>query len=339
MPKGHFNLLRIERPSANGAISPRLMRLLALITICLSSLASAQNFPNKRVSLIVPFAPGASTDLIARYLADGLGKKWGQPVVTQNMPGAASAIGSAFVARSPADGQTMLFVSSSYSTNAATMPNLQFNPVTDLIPVAIAAVGQFVLTAGPSVKSTNLKDFLQEAKTREITYATTGAGSSVHFIGELFASATGIKMQAIHYKGAGEFMADLISGRVDVTFGSVTQAIPLVQSGQLKALAVTSNTRVHGLPDVPTLAESGITRDSMAQQWYGVFVPAGMSPAITAKINKDINEFMSSPATSQFLEKEGAYPDPLTVAQSMELVHGEIARWKKLAAERGIVLE
>jgi tripartite-type tricarboxylate transporter receptor subunit TctC len=287
----------------------------------------------------VTFAPGASTDLIARYLADGLGKKWGQPVVAQNMPGAASAIGSAYVARSRPDGHTMLFVSSSYSTNAATRQNLQFNPATDLIPVAIAATGQFVLTAGPSVKSTNIKDFIKEAKSREITYATTGAGSSVHFIGELFGSATGIKMQAVHYKGAGEFLADLISGRVDITFGSVTQAIPLVQSGQLKALAVTSNTRAHGLPDVPTLAESGITRADVGQQWYGVFVPAGTPAAITAKINKDINELMSSPATSEFLAKEGAYPDPLTVAQARELVLTEIARWKKLAAERGIVLE
>jgi tripartite-type tricarboxylate transporter receptor subunit TctC len=317
----------------------RIVSASLLAMILLPPFATAQLFPNKRVSVIVPFAPGASTDLIARYLADGLSKKWGQPVVAQNMPGAASAIGSAYVARSKPDGHTMLFVSSSYSTNAASRQNLPFNPATDLVPVAIAAVGQFVLTAGPSVKSTNIKDFIKEAKTREITYATTGAGSSVHFIGELFGSATGIKMQAIHYKGAGEFMADLISGRVDITFGSVTQAIPLVQSGQLKALAVTSNVRVRGLPDVPTLAESGITRADVGQQWYGVFVPAGTPAATTAKINKDINELMSSPATSEFLSKEGAYPDPLTVPQATELVLSEITRWKKLAAERGIVLE
>ncbi|GGE45525.1 hypothetical protein GCM10007276_23430 [Agaricicola taiwanensis] len=297
--------------------------------------ALAQDYPTKGITVVVPFTPGGSNDIVGRYLADGLAKLWGKPAIVENKPGAGSAIGSAYVSQAPADGHTILFVSSGYTTNAATQAGLPFDPVKDLQPVAMAAKGEIVMVAGSRVKASNLRDFLAEAKTREMFYATAGVGSATHFAAESFNSAAGLTMTPVHYKGGSEAVIDLIGGRADVYFGTVTQVRPSLSGDQLKAIAMMGPEKSELLPEVETVAEAGL-EDAATAFWWGVFVPAATPPAVVEKLNAGINEIMGGSETEAFLAKQGAAAAPMSSAEFTSFVHDELAKWKRLAQERGI---
>jgi tripartite-type tricarboxylate transporter receptor subunit TctC len=303
-----------------------------------ASPAPAQDYPAKEITVVVPFTPGGSNDIVGRYLADGLSKLWGKPTVVENKPGAGSAIGSAYVSKAAPDGHTLLFVSSGYTTNAATQANLPFDPVKDLTPVAMAASGEIVMVAGSRVKAKTLKGFLTEAKTREMFYATAGVGSATHFAAESFASAAGLTMKPVHYKGGTEAVIDLIGGRADVYFGTVTQVRPSLSGDQLKAIAMMGPEKSKVLPEVETVADAGLA-DAATAFWWGVFAPAGTPPAVVEKINAGVNEIMGRPETTDFLAKQGASASPMTSADFTRFVHDELAKWKRLAKERSIAAQ
>ncbi len=307
--------------------------LVALAAIALLSTAFAQEpYPARPVTVVVPFSPGASNDTIARYLANGLSKKWGRPVVVENKAGAGGAIGSAQVARAAADGYTLLFMSSAYTTMAATTPTkeLGFDALNDLQPTAMTARGQFVLVAGPSVKAKNMAEFIAEAKSRPMFVATPGLNSGSHFAAEALNAAAGLKLEPVNYKGGNEAALDMMAGRVDVYFGSVTFAAPFIKDGKMKALAIVSSDRSTVLPDIPSITEAGY-KDAEFSSWWGVFTPAKTPASIVAKVNADVNAVMSAPEGVKFLEGLGANPNPMPAAKFKEIVTDEVGRWSKLS--------
>lgn len=300
---------------------------------------AAQDYPGTDpITVIIPFTPGGSNDTIGRYLADGLSKSLGVPVIVENMPGAGSAVGSARVAQSEPDGHTILFVSSTYTTNAATQPNLPFDPVKDLVPVGIGALGQMVIVTGDKLGATDLKGLVDAAKSGGVFYGTTGVGSSTHFAAALFSDVIGAEMEPVHYPGGTDALIDVAGGRLDVYFGTVAQALSSIEGGKVKGLAVTSVNRAGALPDVPTVSEAGFPGTEV-ENWWGVFAPAATPEPIVEKINATITEVMTSPEAEDFLTRQGALPAKMTVPEFQEYVSSEIAKWRELATEHGIAAE
>ena len=309
----------------------------ALVTVAPVA-GTAQDFPNDTVAMVIPFTPGGSNDSIGRYLADGLAKHWDATVVVENKPGAGSAIGSAYVARSKPDGHTLLFVSGTYTTNAATQTNLPFDPLEDLQPVGMGALGQFVVVAGDRLEAKTLGELIETAKSQKVFYGTTGVGSSTHFAAALLADVAGVEMEPVHYPGGTDALLDIAGGRLDIYVGSVPQVLSSVETGKARPLAVTSATRAPALPDVPTVVEEGLP-DAVFDIWWGVFAPAGTPQEIVEEINAAINATMDTPEAAAFLEKQGAAPKPMSVADFTALVHGEVDKWRKLAEAHGIKSE
>lgn len=310
----------------------------AALAFAVPAAVVAQDYPNDTVTVVVPFTPGGSNDTVGRYLADGLAAEWGATVVVENKPGAGSAIGSAHVARAEPDGHTLLFVSGTYTTNAATQTNLPFDPVNDLVPVGMGALGQFVVVVGDRVEATDLGGFIEEAKGRKVFYGTTGVGSSTHFGAALLSDVAGIEMEPVHYPGGTDALLDIAGGRLDMYVGSVPQVLPSVEAGTARPLSVISETRATALPDVPTVVEAGLP-DAVMDIWWGVFTTAGTPPEVVETINSAINTVMSKPEAAEFLEKQGAAPRPMSVEEYTAFVHSEIAKWTELAEEHDIKSE
>jgi tripartite-type tricarboxylate transporter receptor subunit TctC len=309
--------------------------LAAAVATILPLGAAAQNFPDDTITVVIPFTPGGSNDTIGRYLAENLAKHWDSTVVVENKPGAGSAIGSAYVAQAEPNGYTLLFVSGTFTTNAATQPNLPFDPVKDLQPVGMGALGQFVVVAGDRVEADTLSDLIETAKSRKMFYGTTGVGSSTHFAAALLADVAGIEMEPVHYPGGTDALLDIAGGRLDMYVGSVPQVLSSVQAGTAKPLAVTSDTRSKALPDVPTIVEEGLG-DAVFDIWWGVFTASGTPPEIVEEINAAINTVMTTPEAEAFLAKQGAMPREMGVEEFTDHVHAEIAKWRKLAEQHDI---
>jgi len=297
----------------------------------------AQDYPTKTVTIVVPYSPSGSADPVARYVANELQTKWGQTVIIDNRPGAGSTIGTAYVAEAPADGHTILLTTSAYTTAPAVYDDLPYDPLA-MVPVAMPSQSQFVITVGSQVKANTVEELVEESKSRDLFLATAGLGSSTHFAGELFTAATGIKVEPVHYKGGTEAMVDLMGGRADIYAGSMTAVLGNVQGGQIRALAIMGAERGDALPDVPSTEELGIEGASSGF-WLGVFAPAGTPDDIVEKLNKDIVAVLSDEKGKEFLAKLDSTGVSMSPAEFKELVDTEIAQWKTLAAERGIIAE
>jgi len=308
---------------------------LLLVAGLIASVSSAQEYPSKVVTIIVPFPAGGSNDTIARHLADSLGKLWKQPVIIDNRPGAGSSIGSVYVARSSPDGYKMVLVSSSYTTNAATRTNQGFDPLKDLKPVSMVARGHNVVVTGARVPMATLADLVREAKAQTIFYGTAGVGSAQHFNAELLTDALGIQMSAVPYKGGQEALADLVGGRIDVIVGALGGLVSAIQSGKGKAIAVLSKARSPLLPNVPTTAEAGYPA-AVIDNYWAIFVPAGTPNAIVAKLNRDIKTVTHTFEGREFLRKVDAEPTELNPEEVAGHVTNEIATWTKLAKKLNI---
>ncbi|MEG2281134.1 MAG: tripartite tricarboxylate transporter substrate binding protein [Comamonas sp.] len=301
----------------------------------------ASSWPSKPVKWVVPFPPGGAMDAIARTLGEVASRKLGQPFIVENKAGAGGNIGADYVSKQPADGYTLMITSIGMATNGALYNKLSYNPIKDFAPVSLLAVVPNVLVVSPHQKDIkSAKDLVAKAQQNpdKLTYASAGNGTSIHLAGANFTALTGVKMLHIPYRGSGPAITDLLGGQVDVMFDSITSARPHIQAGKLKALGVTTKTRSTSLPDVPTLAEAGITGYEVSP-WFAAFMPAGTPPAIVEKLGKTLNEAMTDPEVKKRLDFIGAEPIGSTPQALGQHLKTETERWTALIKSAGITAD
>ncbi len=302
----------------------------AAVAAVFASVAGAQNYPNKPVRIVVPFTPGGTTDILARAIGQKLTEQFGQSFVIENVAGAGGSIGADRVAKSPADGYTLLMGHiGTLAVNPALYPNLPYDPVKSFAPVAWVANVPNVLVVHPSVSATSLRAFIVLSKSlgNAWNYGSGGNGSAAHLASEYLKLQTGAAIAHIPYKGTAPAVTDLLGGNIEVLFTGAPAVLPHIKAGKMRALAVSSAKRLPQLPDVPTVAEMGYAGFE-ADQWYGVVAPAGTSAEIIAKLNAAINTALQSPELSAKLDSEGAQPAPASPQSFGEHIKREIARWK-----------
>lgn len=314
--------------------------VLALTAAVLPFAVSAQSYPSKPVTVVVPFSPGGGTDIGARLIAQKLTAKWGQSVIVENRAGAGGLVGADLVAKAKPDGYTLLVGNVGTQAINQSLYKMPYNADTAFAPISMIAELPFVMLAGPSVSAKTPKEFVALAKAEpgKRTYASSGQGGSPHLTAEIFQGAAGIKLTHVPYKGGGPAMTDLMAGHVDILFASVLEGSGHVKAGKLKALAVSSATRSPALPDVPTLAEAGIA-NSESGSWIAMFAPAGTPQTIIDKIAADIKEAVAQADTRQTLIGQGATPWSTTPAELKSIIDRDRVRYGKVIADRQIKVE
>ena len=303
--------------------------------------AQATDWPNKPVRWVVPFPPGGAMDAIARILGEKAGKSLGQTFVIENKAGAGGNIGADLVAKSPADGYTIMITSIGMATNKPLYQKLRYDPVKDFAPVSLLAVVPNVLVTNstqPDVKT--VADVVAAARKApgRLTYASAGNGTSIHLAGEMFTALAGIEMLHVPYKGSGPAVSDLLGGQVNYMFDSISSARNHLQSGKLRARAVTTAKRSKSLPEVPTMAEAGIAGYDVSP-WFAVFAPAGTPAPIVARLNKALLDAMKQPDVVERLDAIGAEPVGSTPEALASHLARESAMWTKLINDRRIKLD
>ena len=314
-------------------------RLAASLFVLLASAANAA-WPDHPIKLIVPWAPGGSTDILARAVADKLTQSLGQPVIVENKAGASGNIGSEFVASAKPDGYTILFGSmSTHAINPAMDSKMPFDGVESFTPIAMLAFVTNTMVVNPSLPVNNLKEFIAYCKAHpgQVAYASAGPGSTNHLSAALMEKMAGIKMLHVPYKGGAPAVLSVVSGETQVLFTAGTQSLPHVKAGKLKLLAVTESHRSALLPDTPTVAET-IPGYEMAV-WYGAFGPKGMPPELTQRLNAEINRAMMLPDLKEKMEKIGVEPVNVSPAQFSKVLHEDAKKWGQLVKELGIKAE
>ena len=309
-----------------------------LMPIFITTAAVAQEWPNKPIRWIVPFPPGGAMDVMARALADKSSKTLGQAIVIENKSGAGGNIGAELVARSDADGYTMMITSIGMATNKFLYPKLSYEPVKDFAPVSLIAIVPNVLVTNatqPNVKT--VTDVIANAKAQpgKLTYASAGNGSSIHLAGEVFTSMAKIDMQHIPYKGSNPAVTDLLGGQVNYMFDSITSAKPHIDAGKLRAIGLTTTKRSRALPNVPTIAESGLPGYEVTP-WFAVFVPAGTPKPIISKLNGALVDALKSAEIKTKFDAIGAEPIGSTPDELASYLHKEIERWGKVISTNNI---
>lgn len=305
----------------------------------LPGLASAQPaWPSRAVRMVVPFPPGGSNDVLGRALSERLGAQLGQPFVVENRGGAGGAIGADQVAKSAPDGYTLLFMSSSLTTNAA-VQRLPYDPVADFTPIAQAAVAPMIVTVGRDSPARTMADLVRIARERPgmLRFGGAGPGDTSFFATELLKMAANLDMEAVAYRGITEAQTDAAAGRIDLVVTTLASARGLIEAGQLRLLATASAARDARMPDVPTVREAtGI--DFVTGVWWGVFAPARLPPALTATINAAVNRAMAEAQYQRVLEAGGASMAALPPDAFAAHVRSEVARWTDVARRAGVAL-
>lgn len=301
--------------------------------------ANAQSWPAKSVRIVVPFAPGGSTDIFARLLGERLSSTLGQPVVIDNRAGAAGNIGADAVARAAPDGYTLLMATTGVmAINQALYKNLTYDAARDLEPVAFVASITNVLIVAAESPLKSVADVLSTARQSpdNLSFASSGAGSSTHMSAELFKSMAGVKLLHVPYKGSGPALLDLIAGRVSLMFENMPGAVPHIKAGKVRALAQTGLKRTPALPEVPTVAEAGVTGyESLS--WSGIALPAGSPRDVLARLNRDINSILAQPEMRQKLAEQGAEAVGGTPDAFAQHVRRERDKWGAVVRDAGIV--
>jgi tripartite-type tricarboxylate transporter receptor subunit TctC len=310
------------------------VRAIAVMACCgaLAPAANAQQFPNKVVKFLVPQAPGGATDVFARKMAQLLSERWGQPVIVENRAGAAGVLGTDVVAKSAADGYTLLVTySGSQAVNPSLYPNLPFDSVKDFQTVATLANTPFFLIANPRLPAKDLREFIELARKKPdvYTFASSGIGSVNHLLGEMVKVQAGVKILHVPYRGVAAAIADVIAGHVDTAFSSVPSVLSIIRGGQVRALAVSSAKRVAVAPDVPTIAESGFPGFDV-NPWWGILAPAGTDMAIVSKINADVGEILRTKDMVEFLAKQGAEPYITSPDEFSAVLKSDVDTWAKV---------
>lgn len=298
--------------------------------------ACSQGYPDRPVKLIVGFAAGGGSDIVARVVAQHLSPQLGQPVVVENRPGVGGVLGSDFVAKSPPDGHTLLLATAGHATAAAIMQKLPFDPVKGFSWISMLTTYPFVIATGPQSPYKSLAEVIAGAKADpgRISYASTGFGAAQHMLPEWFSAETGIELLHIPFKGGTTPVTEAIAGRVDLMFETMTLVLPHVRSGKLRALAVTSRQPVAFLPDVPTAAQT--VPGFVFQSWLGVAAPAGTPPAIVERLNRELRRVLTEPEVQKRLADLGGGAAPSTPDEMRAQVESEIARWQRVVDSRRI---
>ena len=314
-------------------------RILAAAVLACAAAASAQApYPSQRITFVVPFPPGAATDIMARTVAKKLSENWGQAVIVENKAGATGGIGSQFVARSAPDGYTLLIAtSSSHTMGPQMMKNPLFDPTKDFKPVSMIAWAPNVLVVHPKVAANTVAELVQLAKSQpgKLNYASSGNGSSIHVAGAMFEKQAGVQMKHVPYRGAGPALADLLGGQVDLMFDTVAQSLPHIKAGKLKALGVTTTRRSTSLPDVPTIAEAGLPGYDMSA-WLGMVAPAGTPDAVVQKLQAEIARIVKSPDVVEALRPQGLELVGTSSREFDALIRKELDVYAKTFKEAGI---
>lgn len=299
-----------------------------------------QDYPNKPIRFITPYAPGGSTTILARMIAQKLSDTCGQQVFVENRPGGNNVIGSEALARSAADGYTIMLTSNSHVINPNLYPKLPYDPVKDFAPIGTVSRVEYVLVAHPSLPASTLEALiaLAKAKPGQLNYATPGSGGPGHLATEMFSTMTGIKMHHIPYKGGGAMLIDLVGGQVDLGFATPIEFVPQIKSGKLKAIAVSGETRLPTLPQVPTFAEAGLPGLDIAF-WQGIFAPGATPKGIVDKLSAELGRILSMPDIKEKLVFQGMEPFINTPDQFAALIKADLAKFAKLIKTANIRLE
>ena len=312
----------------------------AVLALCGPAFGEAQDYPAKPVRVVVPFPPGGGTDTVARLVMQKVSEHLGGNFPIENRSGAGGAIGTEIVAKSAADGYTLALVNGSHAVNPALHRKLAYDAVYDFSPVTLLASGPALLVVHPSLPARSVRELIAAAKASpgKLHYASAGSGTPPHLAAELFKSLAGVNMVHVPYKGNAAAFADLMAGKVSVSFPTLPAALPQVKSEKLRALAVTSARRSAVLPELPTISEAGV-RGYEAATWYGLLAPAGTSSTIIGKLNQAIVQIVYLPETKDRLREQGLEPVGDTPGEFVKFLHGEIAKWRKVVAASGMKAE
>ncbi len=316
-------------------------------TLALAALAAgtsgalAADYPSKPVRLVVPFSAGGTSDLLARVVAERLGGALGQSVIVDNKPGAGGNIGSDIVAKAAPDGYTLLLGTvGTHAINSSLYKKMPYDASKDFAPVTLVASVPNMLVVHPSVPVKSVQELiaLGKAKPGTLSFASSGNGSSIHLSGELFKSLAEVDMLHVPYRGSSPAVNDLLGGQVNMMFDNMPSSLPHVKAGKLRALAVTSATRSPAMPDLPTLAESGI-KGYDAAAWFGILAPAGTPPEVVQKLNAEIIKLLKMPEVADRLSAQGAVPTTNTPEQFADYIKSETAKWAKVVKASGAQID
>jgi len=305
----------------------------------LSRTATAQTYPMRPVTIVVPVPPGGALDILARLMGQWLSARMNKPFVIENRPGAGTNIGIELVVRAPADGYTLLLIPSSVTANATLYTKLNFDFIHDIVPIAMISTLPLVMEVNPSVPARTVPEFIAWAKANpgKISVASGGTGSVSHVGGELFKMMTGVDMVPVPYHGGAPALADLMGGQIQVYFSPLPESLAAITAGQVRALAVTTATRSAALPDVPTVAES--VPGFEASTWQGIGAPKGTPTEIVAKLNTEINSALIDPAIKARLASLGSVPMPMSPAEFEKYIVDETTKWAEVIREAHIPLQ
>lgn len=321
---------------------PRRTLLAGAAAAALASLtapARAQTFPGRGVKIIVPQTPGGASDTLARIVGQRLAELWKQPVVIENRPGAGGNIGMEAVARSPADGLTLLMsYVGTHAINGSLYRNLPFDPERDFVAVATIATVPFVLAVNAKSGPRGVAELVAQARARRMTFGSAGNGSVNHLLGEMFNTAAGVRIDHVPYRGAAPALNDLIGGQIDVVFTSLPSVAGFIANGTIRPLAVTSPKRSPAFRDIPTIAESGIAGFEVTP-WFGLFAPAGTPAAAVRQINTDVAEALRTPEVAEKVAKAGADAFLIAPDEFAALLKADIAKWAKVVRDSGARLD
>jgi tripartite-type tricarboxylate transporter receptor subunit TctC len=315
---------------------------IGLVLCCLAGFSGlAHAWPDQPVRIVVPFAAGGTTDVIARLLAEKLAPLLGQPVLVENVGGAGGNTGATLVAKSPPNGSAILMGTPGPTVmNQFMYARMPYDTATAFAPIAFVASSTSVLMAGPKIEATSLTEFIALMRKRPegVNYGSAGMGSTGHLGGALLGSIAGLKAQHIPYRGSGPMLQDLIAGNIQFTIDSLPGAIGLVRGGAVRALAVTSRSRVAELPDIPTTKEAGLPEVEMST-WVALFAPAGTPPAVVVRINAEVNTALKDPELRRRISEQGAKPEGGSVDEFMTFLNSERMRWKRVVEIAGIKVD
>ncbi|BEP94837.1 tripartite tricarboxylate transporter substrate binding protein [Acidovorax sp. A79] len=306
-----------------------------------TQLACAQDYPTKPITLVVPFVAGGTTDILGRIVADGLGKKLGQPVIVDNRGGAGGNIGAAAVANAKADGYTLLMgYNGTNAINPSLYKKLSWNPVNSFDPVSLVARVNNVVVVNPTLPIKTLPELVAYAKAHpgKVNYGSAGPGSIFHLAGEMLSQQAGISMTHVPYKGAAPALTDLMAGQTQVMFSTIPTALPFIKSGQLRAIAVTGAQRSPVFSQLPTAREGGL-KDMVVDSWFGVFAPKGLPAPILGRLNQALHEVLVDPAVVRSLKEQGAEPVASTPAELATLLANDLKSWQAIVKSASVSLD